>query len=120
MSAVRFCVYCISAMSRPCLRSTFVDAARELLNVLLEDDAPRGSRIGVVARHPLAPERRARLADREVAQQAEALDGLAHRPRDVGELLPGPLHARERDEARRISLVPSKMRLMRASRSSRS
>ena len=97
MSAVRFCVYCISAMSRPCLRSTLSAPRASSCTYSSKTTASR-LRMRVVARQPLAPEHGARPADGEVAEQPEALDGLAHRPRHVDELAPRPLHARERDE----------------------
>ncbi len=73
----------------PVLAQHVLRGGRQLAGELLEDDGlAREERVR--ARHPLAAEHRARLADGEVAEQPEALDGLAHRLDHLGERLARP------------------------------
>jgi len=79
------------------LPECLVDVSGERGGVLVKDEREWQKR-GMGARKPFAPKRCARFAKREVAQEAEPFDGLAHRPRDLLELAAGPLHPRESDE----------------------
>ena len=67
---------------------------------------------------PFAAQDRDDLAGRELREDAESLDRLADRPGDLGQLRRRPAESDRPMKARRISLVPSKIMLIRLSRRS--